>query len=188
MVEVKNSSGSPLPNFTDYSSSDFEVETSIFSDSRGEFENVIPRFFAQADENIIVNQVNISRNLKSGTIRGLHFQEKPFAEYKVVKCIKGAAFDVVVDIRPSSISFGKWISFTIDARSASILIPPGFAHGFQTLEDHSEMLYLHSNIYSAKHSSGVNPMDPKLGVAWPLPVSVISEADTKLKNLEDLQL
>jgi dTDP-4-dehydrorhamnose 3,5-epimerase len=125
-----------------------------------------------------VKQVNISCNKISGTVRGMHFQLPPYEDAKLVGCIKGRVFDVVIDIRINSSTYMQWEAVELsDKNGISLLIPNGFAHGFQTLEDETELLYCHSNLYKAEYESGVNPIDPMVNISWPLPITLISEKD-----------
>ena len=123
-------------------------------------------------------QHNVSINKKKGTVRGMHFQHPPHAESKLVQCIAGSIFDVVVDLRKNSATFLKWIAVELSAaRYNQVLIPECCAHGFQTLEDHSVLLYGHTNYYSKESERGIRADDPLLNITFPLPVSVISGRD-----------
>ena len=123
-------------------------------------------------------QHNVSINAKKGTVRGMHFQQPPHAESKLVQCIAGSIFDVVVDLRKGSPTFLKWIAVELSASQYNqVLIPDGCAHGFQTLEDHSVVVYHHTNYYTKESERGMRHNDPLLKIAFPLPVSVISERD-----------
>jgi dTDP-4-dehydrorhamnose 3,5-epimerase len=115
-----------------------------------------------------IEQVNLSYNAASGTLRGLHYQLAPYAETKVVRCVKGAAFDVVVDLRPASPSYCRWFGITLDAEQRRALyIPEGVAHGFQTLTSDTEVLYTVSAPYTPSHCRGVRWDDPAFGIEWP---------------------
>jgi dTDP-4-dehydrorhamnose 3,5-epimerase len=123
-------------------------------------------------------QANTSANPRAGTLRGLHYQVPPHAEVKVVRCTQGAVFDVIVDLRPQSPSFRRWQGFELDAASGRTLyVPKGFAHGYQTLVDDSEVSYLVSYPYTPGAEAGIRYDDPALGIDWPIGVSVISEKD-----------
>src|SRR5581483_12346813 len=130
-------------------------------------------------------QESISFNEHVGTRRGLHYQAPPAWESKLVRCTSGAAFDVVVDVRPGSDSFGRWISAELSAKNGlSIFIPAGFAHGFQTLEDGTELLYLMSEFYDPDAQRGIRSDDPELNIGWPTVAEpVISERDRALPAL-----
>ncbi len=126
-------------------------------------------------------QHNLSHNTLRGTLRGLHYQSAPHGEVKVVSCIRGAAFDVLVDLRPSSPAFGRWHAVELRAQThRAVYIPDGVAHGFQTLEDETTLHYLMSAFYRADAARGVRWDDPALGIQWPLPVTRMSERDRQL--------
>ena len=123
-------------------------------------------------------QSSLSRNLRAGTLRGLHYQEAPHAETKLVRCVRGAVFDVVVDLRPGSPTRGRWHGERLSAETGDALyIPPGFAHGFQTLEDDTDVLYQISPAHRPGHGRGVRWDDPAFGVAWPQADAIISLRD-----------
>lgn len=148
-------------------------------DARGHFERTfcVQEFAAHGLETGFV-QHSTSHNLRKGTLRGMHFQRPPHEEAKIVTCLKGAIFDVIVDLRPGSASFGRWASFELTAENRlRLYVPKGFAHGFQTLTDATEVGYLISAFYDPAASSGVRYDDPAFGVDWPLPVAAISDRD-----------
>lgn len=131
-------------------------------------------------------QSNITRTRHQGTVRGLHFQRQPAMEAKLVRCLQGRVFDVVVDLRAGSPSFGRWHGVELDARrERQLLVPEGCAHGFQTLSDEVQMFYQHSAPYSPERESGLRHDDPRLAIAWPLPVSQLSERDRAHALLDD---
>ncbi len=133
-------------------------------------------------------QMNTSFTANCGTIRGLHFQRPPQADTKIVRCISGAVFDVLVDLRAGSSTFGHWTSQELSASNRNMLyIPAGFAHGFQTLQADTELTYLHSLPFSEEHDAGVDYSDPALSIDWPLPVTNISLRDRSLPRLNDLE-
>ncbi|QLF71757.1 dTDP-4-dehydrorhamnose 3,5-epimerase family protein (plasmid) [Peteryoungia desertarenae] len=135
-----------------------------------------------------IAQVNRTFTATKGTLRGLHFQHPPSAECKYVTCLKGAVFDVAVDLRKASPTFGQWFGVEISAQAHNaLLIPEGFAHGFQTLTDDVEMLYLHSASYASSSEGGVNALDPALAVAWPIKVYNRSPRDQDLPFLADIE-
>jgi dTDP-4-dehydrorhamnose 3,5-epimerase len=151
----------------------------VSSDQRGAFE----RLFCQEElETLLagrrVAQINLSSTHQVGTVRGLHFQYPPYAETKIITCLRGDVFDVAVDIRRSSKTFLNWFGVKLSAESnSSILIPEGFAHGFQVLSPNSQLLYLHSTPYAPKDQGVINALDPKLNISWPLPIAQRSERD-----------
>lgn len=156
-------------------------------DNRGSFKKILPIEDEIELSNFPICQVNISTNTLAGTIRGLHYQVEPFLEAKLISCLKGSVMDVLLDMRPTSETYGKYASFHLTPGSGSLLVPPLVAHGFQTLKDETTLLYLHSNDYSADNSQGVNPLDPDIGISWPLPISSISELDRDLPSFSEVK-
>lgn len=124
-------------------------------------------------------QVNLSYNHTRGTLRGMHFQTAPYAETKLVRAVRGAIYDVIIDLRPDSPTYKRWIGVELTADNhRALYVPEGFAHGFQTLEDHTDVLYEMSAFYTPLAASGLRYNDPAFDITWPLPVSIISERDT----------
>jgi dTDP-4-dehydrorhamnose 3,5-epimerase len=127
-----------------------------------------------------ISQINHALTKAAGTVRGMHFQYPPKAEAKLVSCVRGAVWDVAVDLRKDSPTFMRWHAEELSAAHCrALLIPPGFAHGFQTLEPDSELLYLHSEPYDPELEGALNPRDPELGITWPLAVAVVSDKDAR---------
>lgn len=125
-------------------------------------------------------QINFSSNTQTGTMRGLHYQTSPFQESKLVMCVTGKIFDVAVDLRPNSQTFRKYFSIELSSENPiSLLIPEGFAHGYQTLQNDSSVLYLTSNFYSVQHEKGIRYDDPNIGIIWPQKVEIISDKDLR---------
>jgi dTDP-4-dehydrorhamnose 3,5-epimerase len=123
-------------------------------------------------------QLNIGFNHARGTLRGMHFQKAPMAEAKLVRCTKGALYDVIVDLRRDSPTHGQWLGVELtEENRRMIYVPEGFAHGYQTLADRTEVHYLTSQFYAPEHAAGVRFDDPAFGIRWPLPVAVISSQD-----------
>ncbi len=123
-------------------------------------------------------QMNHSVSYKKGTLRGMHFQLRPHREIKMVRCIAGAVFDVIIDIREGSDTFLQWFGTELSADNKRMLyIPEGFAHGFQCLSDDCELLYHHTAFYKQDSEAGIRFDDPAVGIKWPLPVTVISARD-----------
>ena len=123
-------------------------------------------------------QHSISRSFNKGTVRGMHFQREPHAEVKLVRCLSGAIWDVIIDMRPGSPTFRQWRAFELsDENGCQLYIPKGFAHGFQTLSDNAVVNYLISEFHVPDAASGVCHDDPAFGITWPLPVTTISEKD-----------
>jgi dTDP-4-dehydrorhamnose 3,5-epimerase len=132
-------------------------------------------------------QMNHTLTKKKGAIRGLHFQHAPFAETKVISCIKGEVFDVAVDMREDSPTYLKWYSTILsEDNKKSIYIPEGFAHGFQALTNNCQLIYCHSNFYNPNAENGLNAMDPLLAIDWPEIITEISERDSTHKMLDNL--
>ena len=143
-----------------------------------------------AENGIVPDIVQCNNTLthQQGSIRGFHFQRPPRSESKIVRCVKGAVFDVALDVRAESPTFGQHCSSRLtDTNRSMMVIPPGFAHGFQTLTDNVELLYFHSDFYSPEHEGGVNPLDPRVAVNWPLPVTELSDRDEHLPQLQDVE-
>lgn len=125
-----------------------------------------------------IAQVNRSLTRKRGSVRGMHFQRPPHAEAKLVTCLAGRVFDVAVDLRRASPTFLHWHGEVLSADNhRSLLIPEGFAHGFQALSEDCQLLYLHSASYQPGHEGGLHPQDPELAIAWPEPVAELSARD-----------
>jgi dTDP-4-dehydrorhamnose 3,5-epimerase len=125
-----------------------------------------------------IAQESLSFNRHRGTVRGLHLQRAPHEEIKIVRCTRGAIFDVIVDLRPQSPSYLRWQGFELTAENRKALyVPKGFAHGFQTLDDNAEIVYQISEFYAPNSAGGYRYDDLAFGIAWPLPVAVISERD-----------
>jgi dTDP-4-dehydrorhamnose 3,5-epimerase len=138
--------------------------------------------FAEAGIYRSIVQINHTLTCKKGAVRGLHFQRPPHAETKLVSCLKGEVWDVAVDLRSASSTFLQWYGEILSASNRkSMLIPEGFAHGFQTLTEDCELIYLHSAAYHPEAEGALNVTDPKLGIAWPLPITEISERDRNHK-------
>lgn len=123
-------------------------------------------------------QMNVSVNAVAGTLRGMHFQRPPFEEPKLVRCVRGAILDVVIDLRPHSATFRQHVAVPLDASTGDALyVPPCFAHGFQALRDDTEVLYMMGTAFEAAAQDGVRWDDAAFGIAWPLPVRAISPRD-----------
>lgn len=131
-------------------------------------------------------QLNHSFTNKKGTIRGMHYQLAPHCEIKMVRCIAGSVYDVIVDLRKNSPTFLKWFGTELSATNKKMLyIPEGFAHGFQTLEDNCELIYHHTAVYIPAVEAGIKYSDEKIGIKWQLAISEISERDQAQQNLSD---
>lgn len=132
-----------------------------------------------------VVQCNISFNKKRGTLRGMHYQVAPFAEAKLVRCTMGAIFDVIIDLRPNSSTFRQWLSLELTQENRrAIFMSIGFAHGFQTLQDNSEVFYQMSEFFHPEHAQGVRWNDPAFGIDWPIDTKVISQRDQEYADFQ----
>jgi dTDP-4-dehydrorhamnose 3,5-epimerase len=133
-----------------------------------------------------IAQINHTYTKNKGTVRGLHYQQNPFVEMKLVTCIRGEIYDVVVDLRPASPTFLHWHGELLsDMNSRALIIPEGFAHGFQALSDDVELLYCHSALYNEIADSGLNIRDQRLSIMWPLEISEVSIRDQKHPLIDD---
>lgn len=155
-------------------------------DNRGFFVELYKRSdFERAGIREHFVQDNFSRSSK-GTLRGLHFQKHPKAQGKLVWCLRGAIYDVAVDLRLASPTYGKWVAAELSERNGTMLyVPPAFAHGFQVLSDSADVLYKCTEEYSPAHDRGVLWNDPELGVTWPLADPLLSQKDRGLPLLRD---
>ena len=159
-------------------------------DHRGFFSEAYSRrALAEAGIEIEFVQDNHSRSAAKGTVRGLHFQIPPFAQDKLVRVVRGAVFDVAVDLRRGSPTYGRHASVTLSVESWNqVLVPAGFAHGFQTLAPDTEVIYKVSGYYAPDHDKGLLWNDPALGIEWPIPEreAVLSDKDRRQPRLADL--
>ena len=165
------------------------IKPDIFVDNRGIFSetyNFSKYFEAGIIENFL--QDNFSASTKAGTLRGLHFQLPPYAQAKIVRCTKGSIFDVAVDIRRQSSTFGEWCGYELTAEnSLQLYIPEGFAHGFVTLEDNSEVAYKCSSFYTKGAEAGIIYNDSDIAINWPsLGDIVLNEKDRDAPSLKDI--
>lgn len=172
----------------------FVIKPEKFTDERGFF----TRIFCEKELQEILDgkrivQVNHSLTRRKGTLRGMHFQYPPKAEVKIVKCLRGCVFDVIVDLRWHSSSFLKWYGKVLSAENMKMMfVPECFAHGFQTLEEDCELLYFHTDFYSSKFEGAIRYNDPIVGIQWPLDIAEISERDKNHpllpKNYQGIQI
>jgi dTDP-4-dehydrorhamnose 3,5-epimerase len=162
------------------------LEIEPVEDSRGFFARLwCKQELRQHGIDMDLVQVSISHNAASGTLRGMHFQWPPSKEAKLVRCQSGRIHDVILDLRPESPTFTQHAAFELDSRKHNALyIPPGFAHGFQTLEEDSDIVYMMSDYYRPDLQDGVRYDDPAFAIAWPLPVSSISPKDGEYPDFE----
>lgn len=163
----------------------YEVERPRHGDARGFFSRIFDAdIFGRVGWVGPVAQINHTLTEAVGVVRGMHFQHAPYAEWKYVTCLRGEVFDVAVDLRQGSPTFGAWHGTVLSAANGrSLLIPAGFAHGFQTLTLGCELIYLHSAAYAPTAEGGVNALDPLLAIAWPLPIVARSDRDNSLPGL-----
>ena len=153
----------------------------VHGDSRGWFARTYCKNeFAQINHTQEWVQMNHSYSATKGTLRGMHFQKYPHSEIKLVRCISGAIYDVIVDLRKDSETYLKWLGVELNAQNKKQLyIPEGFAHGFQTLTQDAEVIYLHSKYYAKDSEEGLRYNDPLLNIVWPLTISEVSARDLK---------
>lgn len=165
----------------------FVIEPEMIKDERGFFARIFcQNEFAAQGVDFKTVQCSISYNKHKGTLRGMHYQVAPKAESKIVRCTKGAIYDVAIDMRHSSPTYRQWtaVELTQDNRRM-IHIPKGFAHGFQTLEDDSEVIYRMDEVYAPEYARGARWDDPAFKIKWPLKVKVISERDANYPLIND---
>ena len=157
----------------------YTIDLEPVTDDRGWFARTFSKDeFERIHHNKEWVQMNHSFTTAKGTIRGMHYQLPPFREIKMVRCVAGAVFDVIIDIRKGSKTFLQWMGVELTAANKKMLyIPEGFAHGFQTLTDNCELLYHHSEFYKPGAESGIRYDDPLVNISWPMPLTVISDRD-----------
>ncbi|ADV65828.1 dTDP-4-dehydrorhamnose 3,5-epimerase [Deinococcus maricopensis] len=165
----------------------FIIDVDVREDERGGFARTYcGREFAEHGLKVDVAQANLSFNHKAGTLRGMHFQLPPFAETKLVRCTRGAILDVIVDLRPDSPTYLQHVAVELSAENRRALyVPELFAHGYQALTDGAEVVYQVGEYYTPGHERGLRHDDPRLGLQWPLPVTVISAKDAAWPLLTD---
>ena len=165
----------------------FIIEPELFQDDRGFF----ARTWCQRESEAVGLradwlQCNVSFNRVKGTLRGMHYQASPWKEIKLVRCSRGAIYDVIIDLRRQSATYKHWIGVELTAENyRMVYVPKGFAHGFLTLRDESEVFYQMSQFYSLEHARGVRWDDPAFGIKWPIGVSVITERDRSYADFTD---
>ena len=165
----------------------YTIDVQPFQDKRGFF----TRTFCENEfgvQNLVQHfvQANHSGTHGKGVIRGMHFQHSPFCEVKLVKCVQGSIFDVIIDVREGSPTFLQWFGTELSAENKRMMyVPEGFAHGFQSLTDYSEITYMVSSFYNKESEAGVKYNDPKVNIEWPLPVSLVSDKDNSIPAIDD---
>ena len=164
-----------------------EIHSQPFTDTRGFFLNAFREqesTFQKSWGGRSISQVNISHTKDVGVVRGLHYQKEPHSEAKLVRCLKGRVWDVAVDLRHQSPTYGQWHAIELSYELGNaLLIPEGFAHGFQVLQPCSELLYLHSSHWVKESETGIRFNNPSLAINWPLPAEGISDRDLSLPFL-----
>lgn len=167
----------------------FTVSLERREDERGFFARAFcQREFSARGLEPLVAQANVGYSRRKGTLRGMHFQLPPRAEAKLVRATRGAVLDVIVDLRPESPTYLAHASVRLAADDhRALYVPKRFAHGYQTLEDDTEILYHASEFYAPEAEGGLSPLDPRLGITWPLPVSVISPKDAGYRPLDETE-
>lgn len=162
----------------------FLIDIEKREDSRGFFARAWDvKEFEQNVPNSNLVQCNISSSKKKGTIRGMHYQKYPHEEAKLIRCTKGKICDVIIDLRPNSESYKNWEAFELSSKNYKLLyVPEGFAHGFQSLEDNTEIFYQVSQFYSPNAETGIRWNDPSFNIIWPLDVTEISDKDKNVGN------
>lgn len=159
----------------------FTIDLNLYKDDRGWFTRTFCKEeFTKAGLDVNWVQMNHSHTTQKGTLRGMHFQNPPYSEIKLVRCISGGVYDVAIDLRKDSITFLKWFGVELSAENRKMIyIPDGFAHGFLTLADNCEIIYHHSSYYTPGAEGGIKFDDPLVNINWPLAVNEISERDKK---------
>ncbi len=162
------------------------IEPRVHGDARGFFmESYNFAMFKELGIDVAFVQDNHSLSAEAGTIRGLHYQLNPFAQTKLVRVISGSIYDVVVDIRLGSPTYGHWEAFILnDDNKRQVLVPHGFAHGFCTLEPNTQVVYKVDNYYSPTHDRGIRWNDPELGIDWPTQQPILSQKDQEHPSLK----
>jgi dTDP-4-dehydrorhamnose 3,5-epimerase len=157
----------------------YVIEADVFEDDRGSFTRVFcERELEMHGLKLSVTQSAVSYNKRKGTLRGMHYQVAPHAQAKLVRCTRGAIYDVLVDLRPESANMKQWVGMELSASNRRLLlIPEGFAHGFLTLEDESEVTYLLSDFYAPDCERGLRWDDPAIAVEWPFSPEILSQRD-----------
>jgi dTDP-4-dehydrorhamnose 3,5-epimerase len=165
----------------------FVVEIEKLSDERGFFaRSWCRKEFEAHGLTSRVAQANVSYNLKKGTLRGMHYQIAPYQECKLIRCTRGAIYDVIIDLRPDSPTYKQWTAVELTADNYTMFfVPQDFAHGFQTLTDETEITYQVSQFYTSGSEKGIRFNDPTFNIQWPLDVSVISDKDRDWPNFVD---
>ena len=177
-----------------FEKTDFEgvyiIEIEKQTDERGFFARSWDKNdFEENGLNSKLTQCNISLNNKKGTLRGMHYQIKPYQETKLIRCTQGRLFDVIIDLRIDSKSFKKWLSIELNEKNYKILyVPEGFAHGFQTLEDNTEIFYQMTQNYMPNFANGIRWNDPMFNINWPIKEPILSKKDQRFTDFNQKNL
>jgi dTDP-4-dehydrorhamnose 3,5-epimerase len=163
----------------------YVVERKLIQDNRGFFFRIFDdEDLIQIGLNKPIRHINFSHTNKKHTVKGLHFQYPPHAETKIVTCVKGEVYDVAVDLRKGSPTFLAYFGVRLSSENRkSLYIPEGFAHGFQAIQEDSELIYLHSEGFFPKSEGGFSPLDPRIGIQWPHPLQNLSERDKSFEKI-----
>jgi dTDP-4-dehydrorhamnose 3,5-epimerase len=167
----------------------FIIDIERREDSRGFFARAFcQKEFKAHGLNPTIAQANVASNIRRGTLRGMHFQFPPSAETKLVRCTRGAILDIIVDLRPESPTYLKHVAVELNEdNQRALYVPERFAHGYQALADNTDTSYQVGEFYAPEAESGLMYDDPRLGLTWPLPISVVSEKDQKFRLLEEIE-
>ena len=162
----------------------YVIEIQKNLDERGFFARTFDKKqFLELGLDVDLFQCNVSFNKKTGTLRGMHYQSSPYEEIKIVRCTQGKIFDVIIDLRSNSPTFRKWISFELSSKNHKMIyIPKGFAHGFQTLEDNTEIFYHMSDYYMPKYANGIAWNDKSVKIKWPIENPILSVNDKSYES------
>ncbi|MBU3632891.1 dTDP-4-dehydrorhamnose 3,5-epimerase family protein [Polynucleobacter sp. AP-Feld-500C-C5] len=163
----------------------FRMVRNPFKDDRGEFSRIFcTNELSKVGWDKPIVQINRSTNYYRGTVRGLHYQQPPFSEKKIIMCESGRVWDVVVDIRAGSTTFLQYhIEELSEDSDSALIVPEGFAHGFQVLEDNTKLIYIHSEFYAESYQKGLNVKDPSLSISWPLEIKNLSSKDRDIEMI-----
>lgn len=165
------------------------IKPKVYEDERGFFlESYSERVFKENGIKSVFVQDNHSYSKNKGVLRGIHFQIPPFSQAKLVRVVRGSVYDVIIDLRKGSPTYGEWEGFNLGADNFLMLyIPRGFGHAFCTTKENTEFLYKTDNFYSPEHDAGIIWNDPTLNISWPVEEPILSEKDEKLKNFKDFK-
>jgi dTDP-4-dehydrorhamnose 3,5-epimerase len=165
----------------------YSIQFEPILDNRGKFYRIYCKNeFEKINHHKEIVQINQSFTIQKGSIRGMHFQYPPKTEIKMIRCTKGSVFDVAVDLRAASPTFLKWHGQILSESNLEMLyVPEGFAHGFQTLEDNTELLYFHTEFYAPQYEGGIRFNDPKVNINWPLEITNVSNKDLSYNLIDE---